>query len=300
MKKFERLVMVDNTGTVEFVKESLAELAEEVVCYDDYPESEGEILRRIGEADAVLVSLHTKLKGDILSKCPKLRYIGLCCTYFNEASCNVDVSYCREHGIELTGVSDYGDYGVVEFVISELVQMVKGLGGISFFEEQRELRGMKLGVIGLGTLGTMIADAAAFFGMEVSYYNRRKKENCPYPYMEKADLLAANDVILTSIPRNQIVMEEEDFRQMGNHKIFFNVGVGPSFDQKALEDWIADGNYAVLDFGSAYPEKRDWYEAQPRISMPKHIAGFTWNARKRLGEKAVQNIIAFLNQAAEH
>ena len=117
---------------------------------------------------------------------------------------------------------------------------------------------------------------------------------------EKADLLAANDVILTSIPRNQIVMEEEDFRQMGNHKIFFNVGVGPSFDQKALEDWIADGNYAVLDFGSAYPEKRDWYEAQPRISMPKHIAGFTWNARKRLGEKAVQNIIAFLNQAAEH
>lgn len=299
MKRFERLVMVDNTGTEEFVKEALSELAGEAICYDDYPKSEEEILRRISGADAVLVSLHTKLTGEILAKCPKLRYIGLCCTYFNEASCNVDVPYCREHGITLTGVSDYGDYGVVEFVISELVQMVKGLGDISFFEEQRELRGMKLGVIGLGTLGTMIADAAAFFGMEVSYYNRRKKENCPYPYMEKADLLAANDVILTSIPRNQIVMGEEDFRQAGSHKIFINVGVGPSFDQKALEDWIANGNYAVLDFGSVYPEKRDWYEKQPRISIPKHIAGFTWNARKRLGEKAVQNIVTFLNQAAE-
>ena len=299
MEKFERLVMVDNTGTIEFIRDKLGDLAESVVCYDDTPDSDEETEKRIGEADAVLVSLHTRLTREILSKCPKLRYIGLCCTYFNEASCNVDVSYCRENKITLTGVSDYGDYGVVEFVISELVQMVKGLGSIAFFDEQKELRGMKLGIIGLGTLGTLIADAAAFFGMEVSYYNRHKKENCPYQYMEKDALLAANDVVLTSIPRNQIVMDEDDFSLMGNHKIFINVGVGPSFSQEGLEHWIAEGNYAILDFGSVYPEYRQWYEAQPRIFIPQHIAGFTWNARKRLGEKAVQNIVTFLKQAAE-
>ena len=77
-----------------------------------------------------------------------------------------------------------------------------------------------------------MAEAADFFGMEVSYYNRREKEDCPYTYREKEDLFAESDIILTSIPRNQIVVGEEEFALMGNHKIFINVGVGPSFDQK--------------------------------------------------------------------
>ncbi len=294
MKKFDLLVMVDNTGIAEFVLPKLQETAQQVVYYEDFPANQETILHRIQDADAVLVSWNTVLTREILSKCPKLRYIGLCCTYFSETSCNVDVAYCRERGIAVTGVSHYGDYGVAEYVISELIQMIKGLGPISFYEEQRELRHMKLGVIGLGTVGTLVADAAAFFGMEVSYYNRRPIAGCPYPYLEKEELLCGSDVVLTSIPRNQIVMEEEDFRQMGNHKIFINVGVGPSFDQEAFEKWIAWGNYAILDSGSIHEEKRLWYAEQERISLSGHVAGFTWNARRRLGEKAVTNIRDFL------
>ena len=295
MKKFDLLVMVDNTGIAEFVLPQLEVVCEQLICYDDFPTDDEEILMRIKDADAVLVSWNTALSKDILSQCPNLKYVGLCCTYFNDDSCNVDTAYCRENGIVVSGVSHYGDYGVVEFVISELVQMVKGLGKISFYEEQRELRGMKLGIIGLGTVGTMVAEAADFFGMEVSYYNRREKEDCPYTYREKEDLFAESDIILTSIPRNQIVVGEEEFALMGNHKIFINVGVGPSFDQNAFERWIAEGNYAILDSGSIHKEKRQWYKAQERISIPDHVAGFTWNARKRLGEKAVQNLRDYFN-----
>lgn len=294
MKKFDFLVMADDTGIAEFALPQLKETAQQVVCYEDFPTAQEIILHRIQDADAVLVSWNTILSREILSKCPKLRYIGLCCTYFNEASCNVDVAYCRERGIAVTGVSHYGDFGVAEYVISELIQMIKGLGSISFYEEQRELRHMKMGIIGLGTVGTLVADAAAFFGMGVSYYNRRPIAGCSYPYMEKEKLLRGNDVVLTSIPRNRIVMEEQDFRQMGNHKIFINVGVGPSFDQKAFEKWIGCGNYAILDSGSIHEEKRLWYTEQERISLSGHVAGFTWNARRRLGEKAVLNIRRFL------
>lgn len=294
MKKFDLLVMVDHTGISEFVLPELEKTAAKVVCYEDFPSDEETILGRIQDADAVLVSWNTALSGDVLSRCPKLRYIGLCCTYFNEASCNVDIPYCRENGITVTGVSHYGDYGVVEYVISELIQMVKGLGRISFYEEQRELRHMKMGIIGLGTVGTMIAEAVSFFGMETAYYNRRKKEDCPYPYMDKAELLQSCDVILTSIPRNQIVMGEEEFSLMGDHKIFINVGVGPSFDQAAFEKWIARGNYAILDGGSVHEGSRAWYAAQERISLSGGVAGFTWNARRRLAEKAVGNIEDYL------
>lgn len=294
MKKFDLLVMVDNTGIAEFALPALQLLAERVVCHDDFPSDQEEILGRIREADAVLVSWNTRLTKEVLSQCHKLRYIGLCCTYFDEKACNVDIACCRERGITVTGVSHYGDYGVVEYVISELIQMVKGLGSISFYEEQRELRHMKLGIIGLGTVGTMVAEAAAFFGMEVAYHNRSPKADCPYPYLEKRELLQRSDVILVSIPRNQIVMEKEDFYQLGNHKIFINVGVGPSFDQKAFEEWIDAGNYGILDAGSIHKNCRQWYEGQERISLSGQVAGFTYNARQRLAEKAVKNIREYL------
>lgn len=286
--------MADNTGIEEFVGKELSELAEQVVCYDDFPKDDDVIAERIKDADAVLVSWNTAIGGHALSQCSDLEYVGLCCTYFNAGSCNVDAAYCEKRGIEIRGVSHYGDYGVVEYVFSELIRMVKGLGSISFYPEQRELRGMKLGIIGLGTVGDMIAEAGELFGMEVSYFNRNKKPDCPYTYMDKERLLRENDVILTCIPRNQIVMGKEDFACLDSHKIFINVGVGPSFDQEGFERWIGSGGYAILDFGSVHGEYRDWYRAQERISISEHVAGFTYNARRRLAEKAVNNIREYL------
>ncbi|WP_425754947.1 NAD(P)-dependent oxidoreductase [Ihubacter sp. rT4E-8] len=294
MKRFKKLVLVDDCGIMEFVKPQLEEAAEEVVSYEDFPKDPDVIADRIKDADAIMVSWNTQISGAALAKAPNLRYIGLCCTYFNEHACNVDIPYCRAHDITVTGVRDYGDNGVAEFVISDLVRMVKGLGDIAFYDEQRELGGMKLGVIGLGTLGGLIADAAAFFGMDVAYYNRHQKENCPYQYMEKEELLERSDVILTAITRNQIVMSDEEFSKMGTHKIFINVGVGPSFDQTAFEKWIGSDGYAILDFGAVHKDKLEWYQQQKNVSISPRVTGFTYNARKRLGEKAVENIREYL------
>ena len=61
MKKFDLLVMVDNTGIAEFVLPQLAQMAERVIYYEDFPTEEDVILQRIKDADAVLVSWNTAL-----------------------------------------------------------------------------------------------------------------------------------------------------------------------------------------------------------------------------------------------
>ena len=241
MKKFKSLVIVDDTGIEEFVMKALEQTAEKITCYAESPSGTEELIERMRDAEAVLLSWRTTLSEETLAQCPNLRYIGLCCTYFDDKSCNVDISACRERDVTITGVNHYGDYGVVEYVFSELIRMVKGLGSIAFYPEQRELRRMKLGIIGLGTVGAMIADAGAFFGMDAAYFNRRKKTDCPYPYMEKAELLEKSEVIVPCVPRNQSVMEREDFAHLGAHKIFVNVGVGGSFEQSAFAEWISGG-----------------------------------------------------------
>lgn len=75
----------------------------------------------------------------------------------------------------MLGVKDYGDEGVVEYVVSELVRLLHGFGNVRWLEESTELTGRKVGIIGLGKTGGMIAEAMRFFGAEVLYYSRTRK-----------------------------------------------------------------------------------------------------------------------------
>ena len=88
----------------------------------------------------------------------------MCCSLYSPESANVDIRYANERGITVTGIRDYGDEGVVEYVVSELVRCLHGFGQESWEEMPREITGLKVGVIGLGKSGGMIADALKFFG----------------------------------------------------------------------------------------------------------------------------------------
>jgi len=50
----------------------------------------------------------------------------------------------------VTGIRDYGDEGVVEYVISELVRCLHGFGQEPWDGMAREITGLKAGIVGLG------------------------------------------------------------------------------------------------------------------------------------------------------
>ncbi len=108
--------------------------------FDSQPESAEEIVERIGDADAVFVSYTHAIGEEILAKCPNLVYIGMCCSLYSEESSNVDIAYAREHGITVTGIRDYGDEGVAEYVLEELLAKCPNLEYIgicgSLYSEQ--------------------------------------------------------------------------------------------------------------------------------------------------------------------
>mgnify|MGYP000488419496 FL=1 len=77
------------------------------------------IIARIGDADAVLLSYTSQINRYILERCPNVRYIGMCCSLYSPESANVDICYANERGITVTGIRDYGDEGVIEYVVSD-------------------------------------------------------------------------------------------------------------------------------------------------------------------------------------
>ena len=147
---FEKIVVVDSTGLNTWGVERLKELGKEVVFYTGIPETDEEIVNRIGDADCVLVSYNTQIRRNVIEACPNIKYIGMCCTLYSESSANVDIAAARERGITVLGIRDYGDEGVVEYVISELVRLLHGFGGKQWRHKAYELGGQKVGIVSWG------------------------------------------------------------------------------------------------------------------------------------------------------
>ena len=66
--------------------------------YTGIPETDEEIVNRIGDADCVLVSYNTQIRRNVIEACPNIKYIGMCCTLYSESSANVDIAAARERG----------------------------------------------------------------------------------------------------------------------------------------------------------------------------------------------------------
>lgn len=195
---FQKLVAIEPVSLVPSAEKTLYSFAGQVVMYPDIPANDDEIIARIGDADAVLLSYTSRINRYVLECCPNVKYIGMCCSLYSPESANVDIRYANERGITVTGIRDYGDEGVVEYVVSELVRCLHGFGQESWEELPREITGLKVGIVGLGKSGGMIADALKFFGADISYYARSEKEAATakgYRFLSLGKLLAESEVI---------------------------------------------------------------------------------------------------------
>lgn len=299
MKLFKKLVAIEDTLISEEARNKLSQYAEKVELFDTLSENDEEVIRRIGDADAVLVSFKTHITKAILEKCPNIRYIGMCCTLYEASSCNVDLAEARRRGITVTGVKDYGDEGVVEYAISELVRFMHGFGDRQWRTDKQELTRQKVGIIGLGKTGGMLADAFRFFGSEVYYYSRSRKpkaEDKGFRYLDLDELLRTCDIVLTCLPRNTYLLGEKEFRIFGNGKILMNTSIGATFDVGALKRWLTANpdSYYFCD-GTGMGTLANELAGLPNVFHTPIVAGKSIQSTGRLSAKALANIEAFLN-----
>ncbi len=293
---FRKLVAIEPVSLVPDAEKELFQYAKEVKLYTDVPADDEEIVRRIGDADAVLVSYTTQIRRNVIERCPQIRYIGMCCSLYSEASANVDIACAREHGIRVLGIRDYGDRGVVEFVLCELVRLLHGYDRPMWKDLPEEIYGLKVGIVGLGVSGTMIAEALQFLGARVSYYSRTRKpekEAAGFCYRPLHELLAENDVIFTCLNKNVIVLHEQEFAVLGNGKILFNTSIGPSHDIEALKNWLdAGSNVFVCDTEGALGDPDGTLLSHAGVICAGASAGRTRQAFELLSRKVLDNLAA--------
>lgn len=297
--RFKKLVAIEPVSLIPSAEKELYTLADEVKLYDDIPTSDEEIATRVGDADAVLLSYTSRLERAAMEKCPNIRYVGMCCSLYSPESANVDIRYAESRGITVTGIRDYGDEGVVEYVVSELVRLLHGFGEEPWEGMPREITGLKVGIVGLGKSGGMIADAMRFFGAEVSYFARSEKEWAKekgYQFLPLKELLKQSSVVFCCLNKNTVLLHEEEFEALGYGKVLFNTGLSPAWDEPALMKWFAGcGCRLYCDTVGALGGEH--LLDHPFVRCVNISTGRTKQAFVRLSEKVLHNMKVFLGRA---
>lgn len=288
---FQKLVVIEPVSLIPSAEKALHNFAKEIIMYPDIPADDNEVAIRIGGADAVLLSYTSRINKTALEKCPNVKYIGMCCSLYSPESANVDILYANSRGITVTGIRDYGDEGVVEYVVSELVRCLHGFDQEPWDGMAREITGLKVGIIGLGKSGGMIADAMKFFGAEVSYFSRSEKAEANakgYHFLPLGELLAQSEVVCCCLNKNTVLLHEEEFKKLGNKKILFNTGLSPAWDEAPFIEWLKGDNLCFCDTLGALGDAA--LLTNPHVRCMQVSTGRTRQAFDRLSEKVLANL----------
>ncbi len=149
---------------------------------------------------------HWNLRKDHISKIKNLKAICINTTAFDW----IDGEYCNNNGIIVTHTPKYSTDSVAEYAIFLMMCLAKKLPiqiktnyKMEYNHEMlnTEIRGKTVGIIGLGTIGTRIAELCSNLGMKVIYWSKNKKENS-YQRVEVDEIFKKADYIIPTFATN--------------------------------------------------------------------------------------------------
>ncbi|MEO7402976.1 MAG: NAD(P)-dependent oxidoreductase, partial [Burkholderiales bacterium] len=165
-----------------------------------------------------------------------------------------------------------------------------------------EMAGRTIGVVGVGAIGTKVAEIASrAFGMKVLGYQRRLDALPDFVAPASIDQLCAQSDFITLncplTPATRHLINEKLLRSMKPTAFIVNVARGPVIDEDALARVLAEGKIAgaALDVYSEQPLPRDHaFLTLPNVILTPHAAGLTQEASHRMSEGAALQILQLL------
>jgi len=272
-----------------------------------------EVVARIQGADIVIVN-KVKLSAETLAQAPSVKMIAVSAT----GTDNVDLAYCRAHGIVVSNIRGYAVHTVPEHAFMMMLALRRNLLGwredvraglwektdqfCLFTRPINDLYGSTLGIVGLGSLGNGMKKLAEAFGMQVLIAEHKGAATLRAGYTAFDRVLAEADVIslhtpLTAETRHMIGARE--FGLMKPSAILINAARGNLVDEAALVAALKSGRIAGAGFDvlSVEPPR----EGNPLLDLDlpnfiltPHVAWGSREAMQTLADQLVDNIDAFV------
>jgi D-3-phosphoglycerate dehydrogenase len=281
---------------------------------DNRPDiSAEELLQVVKDYDAMVVRGRTKVTAAVLDAAQKLKVVGRAGVGVD----NIDLSAARTHGVTVVNSPKATSMAVAELALGMMFALARSLPRADSSMKQGqwlkkqlegiELSGKTLGIVGMGNIGTAIAQRAASLGMKVIGYDTlvppeeismRRAE--PVSLVE---LYAQSDFItfhLPLTPESKGMVNGQSFAMMKPGVRIVDAARGGIIDETALLAALEQGQVAgaALDVFASEPPGLTALVAHPNVVATPHIGAQTAEAQDRAAEDIATEVKAALKGEA--
>ncbi len=270
-----------------------------------------EVAQRVADADIAICN-KTLFTREVLEQTKNLKLICLFATGYN----NIDVAYCREHGITVCNAGSYSTDAVAQHTFALILEHFSKVGKFDSFVREGgwskspmfspfvfptdEIAGKTIGIIGYGSIGRKVAEIAKAFGMKVVVYTRTIKDK-DADYLPLDELMSVSDIISLHCPLNEgttKLMTYERFCLCKPTALYVNTARGGVNDEQGLARALREGKIAgaCVDVLTTEPQTKDCVlnETVPNLILTPHVAWAPLSTRIRLLDIVDDNVCSFL------
>ncbi len=262
--------------------------------------------------DAVILGLRSKTKvtATALEAAPSLLAIGAFCIGVDQ----IDLHACSERGIAVFNDPHSNSRSVAELALGEIIMLLRRTFAASSDMHRgkwiksaagsHEVRGLVLGIVGYGRIGSQLSDLAEALGMRVIFSDiadvlaRGNARRVGFQ-----ELLQQADVVTLHVdgkPRNRNLFGEDEFRQMKPGACFLNLSRGIVVDHAALASNLKSGHVggAAIDVFPKEPESGGSFSTDlqdlPNVILTPHIGGSTEEAQQNIGHFVSARLMEYI------
>ncbi|RZA23399.1 MAG: hydroxyacid dehydrogenase [Proteobacteria bacterium] len=222
---------------------------------------------------------------------------------------NIDFQACQARGVSVHFEAGVNSLAVAEHTLGLIIAMTRNIynnsnmlrSGVWNKDGGRGLSGMKVGLVGLGHVGSKVASLLKMLGAEVTYAELEDKfaeeKSLNIRRLSFDDLLSSNELLSFHVPltdQTYKMMNERAFRSAKDGLYLVNTSRGQVIDEKALKIALKSGKVrgAALDVFENEPlHDKELAESERLIGTP-HTAGNSEQAVKAMGQAAIRGIIS--------
>ena len=261
---------------------------------------EAELLREIPDVTVLGIRSKTRVTSPVLAAARELLVVGAYCIGVEQ----IDCAGCTERGIAVFNDPHSNTRSVAELALGEIIMLVRRVFHSSLALHRgvwnksakgcHEVRGLTLGIVGYGKIGSQLSELAEAVGMKVIFCDvaevlaRGNAKSCTF-----RELLETADVVSLHVdgkPENRNFFGEEEFGMMKRGSFFLNLSRGFVVNHETLADNLKSGKLsgAAID---VFPEEpgsggsfTNSLQNLPNVILTPHIGGSTEEAQQSVGQ----------------
>ena len=296
------------------VETRMCELFDAQLNLDDIPFSRANLIEAVKTADCLVPTVTDKIDRPVLSQAgPQLKLIA----NFGNGVDNIDVEAAAEKGITVTNTPNVLTEDTADMTMGLMIAVARRLNeGVDVLHNGQfkgwsptwmlghRIWGKRLGIIGMGRIGTAVARRAKAFGLSIHYHNRHRvseklEKELAATYWESLDqMLARTDIVSVNCPHTPATFHLVSARRialMRPNTVIINTARGEIIDQAALVKALMEGKLAgagldVFEHEPALsPELLQLSKEGKAVILP-HMGSATIEGRREMGDRVIINI----------